>query len=76
MYFMYFALMVKSTHKGGGEMLVAKHLKKYYGKYRGVEDVSFSIKPGKYMGSLGPMVPGKQLRFALFWGSFIKTLEI
>ncbi len=36
-----------------------RHLKKYYGKHRGVEDVSFSIEEGEIFGFIGPNGAGK-----------------
>lgn len=35
------------------------HLKKYYGKHRGVEDVDFTIKEGEVFGFIGPNGAGK-----------------
>lgn len=35
------------------------HLKKYYGKHRGVEDVDFHIKEGEIFGFIGPNGAGK-----------------
>lgn len=35
------------------------HLKKYYGKTRGVEDVSFSLEKGEVFGFIGPNGAGK-----------------
>ncbi|RKX48620.1 MAG: ABC transporter ATP-binding protein [Thermotogae bacterium] len=53
-------------------MLVAKHLKKYYGKYRGVEDVSFSIKPGEIYGLIGPNGAGKTTTIRIILGLLYK----
>lgn len=36
-----------------------QHLKKYYGKHRGVEDVNFSIREGEIFGFIGPNGAGK-----------------
>jgi ABC-2 type transport system ATP-binding protein len=35
------------------------HLKKYYGKSRGVEDVSLTVEPGEIFGFIGPNGAGK-----------------
>ena len=40
-------------------ILEIKHLKKYYGKIRGVEDVSISLKEGEVFGFIGPNGAGK-----------------
>ncbi|MBG0764287.1 MAG: ATP-binding cassette domain-containing protein, partial [Tissierellales bacterium] len=36
-----------------------KNLKKYYGKQRGIEDVSFSVMEGDIFGFIGPNGAGK-----------------
>ncbi len=36
-----------------------KGLTKFYGKYRGVEDVTFSVEPGEIFGFIGPNGAGK-----------------
>lgn len=41
------------------EILSVNHLKKYYGKQMGVEDVSFSIEEGEILGFIGPNGAGK-----------------
>ena len=35
------------------------HLKKYYGKHRGIEDVTFSVEEGEIFGFIGPNGAGK-----------------
>lgn len=35
------------------------HLSKYYGKQRGIEDVTFSVKQGEIFGFIGPNGAGK-----------------
>lgn len=41
------------------DVLKVSNLKKYYGKQRGVEDVSFTIKEGEIFGFIGPNGAGK-----------------
>ena len=40
-------------------MIVAEHLTKFYGKQRGVIDLTFSVAPGEVFGYLGPNGAGK-----------------
>jgi len=40
-------------------MILVKNLRKYYGKHRGVEDLSFEIHPGEIYGLIGPNGAGK-----------------
>lgn len=39
--------------------LVVSHLTKHYGKYRGIEDLSFELEAGEVFGFLGPNGAGK-----------------
>lgn len=41
------------------KIVEVSHLKKYYGKHRGVEDVDFSINEGEVFGFIGPNGAGK-----------------
>ena len=50
-----------------------KHLKKYYGKSRGVEDVSLSIKKGEIYGFIGPNGAGKSTTIRTIMGLVNKT---
>lgn len=49
-------------------MIEARGLSKYYGKRRAVDDVSFSIAPGKVTGFLGPNGAGKSTGMRLMLG--------
>ena len=40
-------------------VIVANHLSKFYGKSRGIEDLSFEVMPGEVFGFLGPNGAGK-----------------
>lgn len=57
-------------------MLIAEHLKKYYGKYRGVEDISFTIKPGEIYGLIGPNGAGKTTTIRIILGLLCKDAGI
>jgi ABC-2 type transport system ATP-binding protein len=49
-------------------MIEARGLSKYYGSKRAVDDVSFSIAPGKVTGFLGPNGAGKSTSMRLMLG--------
>ena len=50
-----------------------KHLKKYYGKSRGIEDVSFKIKKGEIYGFIGPNGAGKSTTIRTIMSLINKT---
>ena len=54
-------------------IICLKHLKKYYGKTRGVEDVSFEIKKGDIYGFIGPNGAGKSTTIRTIMGLINKT---
>lgn len=54
-------------------VLEVKKLKKYYGKIRGVEDVSLSIKKGEIYGFIGPNGAGKSTTIRTIMGLINKT---
>ncbi len=50
-----------------------KHLKKYYGKSRGIEDVSLKINKGEIYGFIGPNGAGKSTTIRTIMGLINKT---
>ena len=54
-------------------VLEIKHLKKYYGNIRGVEDVSFSLNKGEIYGFIGPNGAGKSTTIRTIIGLINKT---
>ena len=50
-----------------------KHLKKYYGLSRGVEDVSFQVHEGEIHGFIGPNGAGKSTVIRVLMGLIYKT---
>jgi ABC-2 type transport system ATP-binding protein len=49
-------------------MLVADHLKKYFGPHRAVDDVSFTLERGEVLGFLGPNGAGKTTTMRMLAG--------
>jgi ABC-2 type transport system ATP-binding protein len=52
-------------------MIKINNLNKYYGKHRGIEDVSFEIKEGELLGLIGPNGAGKTTTIRILTG-FLK----
>lgn len=50
-----------------------KNLKKYYGKDRGIEDVTLKIKKGEIYGFIGPNGAGKSTTIRTILGLINKT---
>jgi ABC-2 type transport system ATP-binding protein len=50
-----------------------KHLKKYYGKSKGIEDVTLKIKKGEIYGFIGPNGAGKSTTIRTIMGLINKT---
>ena len=50
-----------------------KHLKKYYGSSRGIEDVSLKINKGEIYGFIGPNGAGKSTTIRTILGLINKT---
>ena len=55
------------------KIIRVEHLKKYYGKTRGVEDVSLIIKVGETYGFIGPNGAGKSTTIRTVMGLINKT---
>ncbi|MFO7882649.1 MAG: ABC transporter ATP-binding protein [Kosmotogaceae bacterium] len=49
-------------------MIITENLKKYYGKFRGVEDVSFKIEKNEIYGLIGPNGAGKTTTIRIILG--------
>ena len=54
-------------------LIELKHLKKYYGKVRGIEDVSLKINKGEIYGFIGPNGAGKSTTIRTIIGLINKT---
>ena len=54
-------------------ILEVKHLKKYYGKSMGVEDVTLTLKSGEIYGFIGPNGAGKSTTIRTIMGLINKT---
>ena len=57
----------------GDIVIELKHLKKYYGTSRGIEDVSIKIKKGEIYGFIGPNGAGKSTTIRTIMGLINKT---
>ena len=49
-------------------VIIVEHLRKYYGKTKAVDDVSFAIQPGEVFGMLGPNGAGKSTTIEMIEG--------
>jgi ABC-2 type transport system ATP-binding protein len=56
-----------------GEILSVSNLTKYYGSYKGIEDVSFSLDKGKILGFIGPNGAGKSTTIRTILGLMSPT---
>lgn len=54
-------------------VIVIKNLTKYYGKARGIKDVSFEVKEGEIYGFIGPNGAGKSTTLRLLVGLIFPT---
>lgn len=52
------------------DILELHHLKKYYGSFKAVDDISFAIPPGSIFGLLGPNGAGKTTLLRMITGIF------
>ncbi len=51
-----------------GDVIVAENLKKYYGKTKAVDGISFSVRAGEVFGMLGPNGAGKSTTIEMIEG--------
>ena len=51
-----------------GIMLKVEHITKYYGNFKAVDDLSFTVKPGEIFGLLGVNGSGKTTTFRMIMG--------
>ena len=51
-----------------GRIIEIHNLSKYYGKARGVTDVSFEVEPGEFFGFIGPNGAGKSTTIRVLMG--------
>ncbi|MGM9735174.1 MAG: ATP-binding cassette domain-containing protein [Candidatus Cryptobacteroides sp.] len=56
-----------------GNAIEITNLSKYYGKARGVEDVSFNVRNGDFFGFIGPNGAGKSTTIRVLMGLIRKT---
>jgi ABC-2 type transport system ATP-binding protein len=54
-------------------IIEVNHLTKYYGKTRGIDDVSFKVKEGEIFGFIGPNGAGKSTTIRLFMSLIYPT---
>ena len=50
-----------------------QNLTKYYGKHRGIEDLSLSVRKGEIFGFIGPNGAGKSTTIRAMMGLLIPT---
>ncbi|TAK59586.1 MAG: ATP-binding cassette domain-containing protein [Bacteroidetes bacterium] len=53
--------------------VVVKHLTKYYGDFKAVENLSFEVRPGEIVGLLGPNGAGKTTSVRIITGFLMPT---
>ena len=64
---------VEDNGLGGIVLIEVSHLTKRYGRHAAVDDISFSIEPGKIYGFLGPNGAGKSTTMNIMTGCLAAT---
>lgn len=57
-------------------VIEAENLCKYYGKHRGIVDVSLSVEEGEIFGFIGPNGAGKTTTIRIFLGLIFPTSKL
>ena len=61
-------MKIFDSMKSQNNVIEIKSLKKFYGKSRGVTDVSFEVGPGEFFGFIGPNGAGKSTTIRVLMG--------
>jgi ABC-2 type transport system ATP-binding protein len=62
-----------SSREANRNIIEVSHLTKYYGKTRGIDDVSFNVEDGEIFGFIGPNGAGKSTTIRLFMSLIYPT---
>ena len=69
----FFQFPEESSAAPTGDAIVVRNLTKYYGKIKGIEDLTFTVKKGEIFGFLGPNGAGKTTAIRTLLGFLYPT---